>query len=149
MIKFVSCCVVVTIYLQVSERDGEEYAIPTGPFDYVDPMTFNKGPIANDGESNDILAELGLPPLVTRKRKKKKTNGEEENSDDEDSDGDEDSDIPVVKKKASRKPKAPAATVKTRKKVSVKTAVPLEDSKSDANIVMVSIMLESFLNIVR
>lgn len=137
----------MTIYLQVSERDGEEYAIPTGPFDYVDPMTFNKGPIANDGESNDILAELGLPPLVTRKRKKKKTNGEKENSDDEDSDSDEDS--KMVKKKASRKPKAPAATVKTRKKVSVKTAVPLEDSKSDANIVMVSIMLESFLNIVR
>ena len=128
----------------MSERDGQEYIIPTGPFDYVDPMTFNKGPLANDKESNEILVELGLPPLASRKRKKKtKKKGEEGESDDEDGDSDSDEeesdDVPVAKK-ARRKFKSPASA-KSRKKVAVPTEAPLKDISSDIIIVSIIVIL--------
>lgn len=128
----------------MSERDGQEYIIPTGPFDYVDPMTFNKGPLANDKESNEILVELGLPPLASRKRKKKtKKKGEEGESDDEDGDSDSDEeesdDVPVAKK-ARRKFKPPVSA-KSRKKVAVPTEAPLKDISSDIIIVSILVIL--------
>lgn len=119
-----------------------------GPFDYVDPMTFNKGPIANDKESNEILKELGLPPLATRKRKKKaKKKGEEGDSgddDDDDSGSDcDESDTPASKK--ARKSKTPAAARGRRKKDgTVKIEVPVEDSRD--GIIMVYMLYTSTLS---
>lgn len=143
MISILSHSCNYSVCLKVSERDGEEYAIPTGPFDYVDPMTFNKGPIANDKESNEILEELGLPPLATRKRKKKaKKGGDGESGDEEDdSDSNEDSDAPVAK--VPRKIKTQKVSGRPRKKAVAQTEVPLADLKG-SDIILVNFMSHIF-----
>jgi hypothetical protein len=65
-----------------------EYVLPTGPYDYVDPISFNRGPVRDEAENDRILGELGLPPLPKRAKRRKKKNFDSEDDDDNEDDDD-------------------------------------------------------------
>lgn len=112
--------------IQLPIRDQTEYVLPTGPFDYVDPISFNRGPVRNEAENDRILKELGLPALPKRaKRKKKKQSDSDDDNDDDDIDDDEDKEDAVVasSQKHHNKKKSSSCTDKksaTRKSKSEK-----------------------------
>jgi hypothetical protein len=66
-----------------------EYVLPTGPYDYVDPISFNRGPVRDEAENDRILGELGLPPLPKRAKRRKKKNFDSEDDDDNEDDDDD------------------------------------------------------------
>ena len=102
--------------IQLPVRDQHDYVIPIGPYDYVDPIVFNLGPVKDEAGNDKILRDLGLPPLVKRKRKKKKM-GDRDDSDSNTDDSDEDRDTGEKEDKNAHKKVG-------RNKVATKKIVP-------------------------
>jgi hypothetical protein len=104
--------------IQLPIRDQNEYVLPTGPYDYVDPISFNRGPVRDEAENDRILGELGLPPLPKRaKRRKKKNFDSEDDDDNEDDDAVASNQKRHNKKRSSTDQKSATRKSKSEKKI--------------------------------